>query len=198
MNREQAQPMAPEEMAGAVAAEIEELLREKGRVIVAIDGRCGSGKSTLAEAVQRTVDCCLFHMDDFYLRSEQRTEERYREPGGNVDRERFSREVLRPLLAGETFSYRPLKCPALVLGEPIAVSPGPVSLVEGTYSCHPALWDSYDLHVFLTTSPETQMARIKGRNGAAAEAFRDCWIPLEERYFSAFRSWERCELVFST
>ena len=32
-------------------------------------------------------------MDDFYLQEYQRTQERYNEPGGNVDRERFKKEV---------------------------------------------------------------------------------------------------------
>ena len=33
-------------------------------------------------------------MDDFFLRPEQRRPERFAEPGGNVDRERFAAEVL--------------------------------------------------------------------------------------------------------
>ena len=46
-------------------------------------------------------------MDDFYLQPHQRTTKRLREPGGNVDYERFETEVLQPLLTGEAFSYRP-------------------------------------------------------------------------------------------
>ena len=63
-----------------------ETLRENQKlVLVAIDGRCGSGKSTLAAALAERMPVNVFHMDDFYLRPEQRTEERFREPGGNVD-----------------------------------------------------------------------------------------------------------------
>lgn len=46
-------------------------------------------------------------MDDFYLQPHQRTTKRLREPGGNVDYERFETEVLQPMLTGEAFSYRP-------------------------------------------------------------------------------------------
>ena len=55
---------------------IEEQLQQKGRLIVAIDGRCGSGKSTLAARLARELRCSVFHMDDFFPRPEQRTAER--------------------------------------------------------------------------------------------------------------------------
>ena len=46
-------------------------------------------------------------MDDFFLRPEQRTEERLKEVGGNVDRERFLEEVARPLTnKKKSFGYR--------------------------------------------------------------------------------------------
>lgn len=35
----------------------------------------------------------LSHMDDFYLQGRQRTYERLNEVGGNVDYERFAKEV---------------------------------------------------------------------------------------------------------
>ena len=43
--------------------------------------------------IKAYFDCHIFHMDDFYLQKYQRTQERYNEPGGNVDRERFKKEV---------------------------------------------------------------------------------------------------------
>ena len=44
-------------------------------------------------------------MDDFFLRPEQRTKMRLAEIGGNVDYERFYREVLIPLKKKEPFAY---------------------------------------------------------------------------------------------
>ena len=64
---------------------IRRLPTNRGRVVVAIDGRCGSGKTTLAAALQKEFSCAVFHMDDFFLRPEQRTEERLAQPGGNAD-----------------------------------------------------------------------------------------------------------------
>ena len=52
---------------------IDELLSEKDFVVVAIDGKCTSGKTTLAAKLAEIYDCNVFHMDDFFLRPEQRT-----------------------------------------------------------------------------------------------------------------------------
>ena len=74
---------------------IKEILKQEentGRpILVAIDGRCGSGKTTLGEYLKGQLDCNLFHMDDFFLRMEQRTPDRMKETGGNVDYERFTK-----------------------------------------------------------------------------------------------------------
>ena len=58
-------------------------------MIIAIEGPCLSGKTTYANklAAELSVSCNVFHMDDFFLRPEQRTEERFNIPGGNVDYE---------------------------------------------------------------------------------------------------------------
>ncbi len=164
------------------------------RLIIALDGRCASGKTTLAGYLQRRFGWGVIHMDHFFLRPEQRTAQRYETPGENVDHERFLEQVLKPLRAGEPFSYRPFDCAAGRLAPPVRVAPGAVTLVEGSYSCHPALWGYYDLHAFLTVGPEEQERRIEARNGPeGAKAFRSKWIPLEERYFAAYSVEERCE-----
>lgn len=73
---------------------IGEILKIKHRpVIIGIDGRCAAGKSTLALLLSEQPDATIFHMDDFYLQGRQRTYERFNEVGGNVDYERFAKEV---------------------------------------------------------------------------------------------------------
>lgn len=180
----------------ASIAEIPALIRElsaaRERVLVAIDGRCAAGKTTLAAQLQKELPCSVFHMDDFFLRPEQRTEERYREAGGNVDYERFLAEVLQPLRAGEPVAYRPFDCHLQRLREPVFVAPAPVAVIEGTYSCHPALRENYDLCLFLSVSPEEQRRRLLLRDPAHADSFFEKWIPLEERYFSHLRIAAQC------
>ena len=173
-----------------------ECLTHYSPLIIAIDGRCGAGKTTLASILQQQLGAVVISADDFFLRPEQRTPERFAQPGGNMDRERLAEEVLIPLREGRPFSYRPFDCHTLTLGEPIQVETSPLIIVEGSYSCHPDLWDYYDLHVFVDVVPDEQIARITRREGAEkAEVFKARWIPLEERYFSHYGVQEKCDAV---
>ena len=165
---------------------IENLLAQKNRVIIAIDGSCTAGKTTLATALAEAYDCNIFHMDDFFLRPEQRTEERFSEAGGNVDYERFYEEVLLPLKSGLPFSYRPFSCKTMTLAEPVQVEPKKLSIVEGTYSQHPYFQNPYDLKIYLTVSPALRHRRILERPSFLHEKFFNFWIPLEQEYFREF------------
>lgn len=169
-------------------------------LIIGIDGRCAAGKTTLAAGLQAKTGCAVFHMDDFFLRPEQRTEKRLQTPGENVDHERFLEEVLLPLKSGkDTVAYRPYDCRRRDFSEEVSVRIAAVNLVEGSYSLHSSLWGYYDLRIFLTVDPREQMRRIILRNGEEnAAVFRDRWIPLEEKYFSAFDIENRCDLCIKT
>ena len=114
-----------------------------------------------------------------------------------MDYERFLEEVMIPLSQGLAFSYRQFDCKKMELSSPVQMKQKDVAIVEGSYSCHPSLWDFYDLRIFLSIEPEEQIRRIRSRNGSeAVSRFRDRWIPLEEQYFNACRIQERCDLVF--
>lgn len=182
---------------GLLARELRLLARERPLVLAAIDGRCASGKTTLAARLGERWGWPVVHMDHFFLRSEQRTPERYNLSGENVDHERFLEEVLRPLRERGRAVYRPYDCRAQALTGRVEVGPAPVILVEGSYSCHRALWDYYDLHVFLTVDREEQLSRLRAREGEAyTQVFQDRWIPLEEAYFSDSGLQNRCDFVF--
>ena len=145
---------------------IRALLDRQTRVIAAIDGRCGAGKSTLAAQLQAQLSCRVFHMDDFFLRPEQRTAARLAQPGENVDHERFLSEVLQPALRGEAVVYRPFRCARQALDEPV------------------------------TVDAAEQLRRIEARSGPEKlRMFRDRWIPLEESYFTAFDLPARCDMA---
>jgi uridine kinase len=175
-----------------------ECLIPQGPLLLAIDGGSASGKSTLGRVLSERFDGTLFHMDDFFLRTEQRTPERYAEPGGNVDRERFLTEVLDPVSRRETVHLRKLDHTGGVfrLLDPVTVIPKPFVIVEGAYSMHPELAGFYDFSVFLRISPELQARRVLARNGPeGAQMFFDRWIPLEQAYFDALHPADRCDLV---
>lgn len=175
---------------------IDHLVKKKSRVVVAIDGGSAAGKSTLAALLQSVYLCNVFSMDDFFLRPFQRTPERLDEPGGNVDYERFEKEVLEPLKTGNPFSYRPYDCSVQELAEEKRAEPCSLNIVEGVYSLHPRLSDAYDLKVFLGIGPEEQSRRLLARNKEMYPRFVREWVPMENKYFDAFKPVSRCDLVF--
>ncbi len=173
--------------------------KEKKPLIIAIDGRCASGKSTLAEKLAQKLDCNIIHTDDFYLQPFQRTEERYLEPGGNLDRERLADEILLPLSKGEKPFYRPFLCQTMDFGEEIELKDKKIYIIEGSYSCHNELRGFYDITVFVTTDKDTQRKRILERNGEEElKSFLEKWIPLEEKYFETFDIMSNAHIIINT
>lgn len=168
-------------------------------VLLAIDGRCGSGKTTLAEMIAQRYGASVIHMDDFFLRQEQRTPERLAEPGGNVDRERFRRDVLFPIREGkEQFEYHRYDCTRQELGETVHIIKSPLIVIEGAYSCHPYFGDIYDIRIFMDVDPAEQQERILARNGREMlSRFISEWIPKEELYFRTFRIKEKCSICLA-
>ncbi len=187
--------------------------------VIAIDGRCASGKTTLAAELSDYLeaelsecpdaelsDCMekkfsvktnIFHMDDFFLRPEQRTKKRLATPGENVDHERFLEEVLIPLRDGIPFLYKPFSCHDMaLLDEPVSVIPRHIAIVEGSYSCHPSLYGYYDFRIFCDIDRDMQLARIAKREGTAAVTiFKEKWIPMEESYFEFYDVRNKCDYI---
>lgn len=183
------------ERVGPLFREIEKRL-DRGRLIMAIDGRCASGKSTLGTLLEKRYGCTVFHMDDFFLPPSMRSTGRLAVPGENVDHERFLAEVLLPCFHGEPVLYRKYDCHADRMEPAVELPPKELTVVEGVYSLHPGLLPYYGLKVFLDAGKELQRERICRRNGPeAAQRFFQTWIPLEEAYFTAFRIRELCDII---
>lgn len=170
-----------------IIAEIRFLKSQKENLIIAVDGPCSGGKTTLASYLARIFDADVVHMDDFFLPADLRTEERYNTPGGNVHYERFLLEVLKPLSENKQYTYITFNCRAMSFSEPITRTPEAITIVEGSYSCHPFLSEYYDLKIFIDIDSAIQRERILLRNGA--EKLRDYenkWIPFENTYFEEY------------
>ena len=190
--------MATAQNMQAVIERIERVYTERERVFVAIDGPCTSGKTTLATVLQRRFGGNVLHMDDFFLRPEQRTPERFAEPGGNVDRERFEDEVLAPLAAGKIAQYRPWDCHTGDFAASHNVEPARLTIVEGSYSMHPALRGYYDLMICLTIDSGEQLHRLEARNPRMLQRFIDEWIPLENRSFASTETRTAADMIVDT
>ena len=178
----------------SVFTQIDKLLA-KGDVVVAIEGGSASGKSTLANLLSQVYDCNVIHMDDFFLRPEQRTTARFDEIGGNVDYERFEEQVVVSLRQGNDVTLQPFDCSTQTLGRPQLLPHKRLTIVEGVYSMHPHFGNYFNLSVFLDISPNLQKQRVLVRNPSLANRFFEEWIPLENRYFDGANVQGRCAIV---
>lgn len=166
--------------------------------VVGIDGRCGSGKTTMAAALAARLPCRVVHTDDFYLPPASRRADWQQVPAANMDLERLRREVLLPARAGQPITLRAYRCAAGDYAPPLTLPPVPITIVEGSYSCHPALRDCYDLTMFVTCPPQEQARRLRCREGERAAAFFARWIPLEEGYFARDDVQAHCDYTITT
>lgn len=163
-------------------------------IVIAIDGRCASGKTTLANKLAQHFHANAFHMDDYFLRKEQRTKERLSEIGGNVDRERFIEEIASKLHSDEDIVFAPFDCQTMSVKEKTTIKQTHITIVEGSYAMHPSLRKYYDYMIYLTIDPQTQQKRIYERNPGKYDDFINRWIPLEETYFSSCHFEKICNI----
>ena len=178
-------------------AKIEAESLKKSPTLIAIEGGSASGKTSLSQLLSRVYDCNLFHMDDFFLRPEQRTEARFAQAGGNIDHERFLEEVLLPLSQGKAVQYSAFDCSTFTLRPAVEIAPKGLNIIEGAYSMHPQLAQYYDFSVFLSITPQLQRKRIEKRNSPdMAQRFFDTWIPLERTYFEETDAAARCSMIW--
>lgn len=107
--------------------------------------------------------------------------------------------MIIPLKNGNKISYRPFDCKTMSFGNLIELDNKKINIIEGSYSCHKALSEYYDLRIFLSVSPDEQMRRIILRDGLEkAKIFETKWIPLEEKYFTTFNIKDECDYNFNT
>lgn len=167
--------------------------------VISIDGGCASGKSFIAKRIADKLDFELVFADDFFLPPEMRTSERFSQPGGNLDRERFAFQVLPYLGSGRAFEYDIFDCSLGKLCGKRRIEGGKPIIVEGSYSNHPSFGDIYSLRIFVTCEKEERLQRILERNGEKMlRRFEDEWIPLEDRYFEKFSVMESSDIIINT
>lgn len=170
-------------------------LREDGEkpLLIAIDGNCAAGKSTLASRLQNDLGGNIFHMDDYFLQKYQRTGERLSEIGGNVDYERFKKEVIEPLKKGEAVKVYSCIHPDFILEYRKTLEYKKLNIIEGSYSCHPYFGFPYKIQIFVGADYELQIERIRRRNGEVMlQRFINEWIPKENDYFRKMQIKEKC------
>lgn len=180
-----------------IIKEINHVIDMKKDVIIVIDGKSGSGKSTFARYLQRYYQASLFHMDDFFLQSHQRTKERFNEAGGNVDYERFCETVIVPLRKHQEVNYQIFNCSTMSLEKAHRIPYHHINIIEGTYSLHPYFQDYGDISIVFDIDKDTQKKRLIKREGLDKwKMFEETWIPLENKYFQTFDIYNQADFIF--
>ena len=175
-----------------------EIAEKQGRCIVAVDGRCGSGKSTLSALLAEKLNAQIIYMDDFFLPFPLRTEERMNEAGGNIHYERFLDEVIGNL-DKNAIEYGVFNCSVMAIDGTRAIGNKGVIIVEGSYALHDKFGRYYDFAIFSDVDYDTQVERIRNRNGEEMlKRFVNEWIPMEEKYFKAQKTAEKCDFVINS
>jgi hypothetical protein len=171
---------------------------DKKTILVAIDGKSTGGKTTLGKYLSKIYDSNLYHMDDFFLQGFQRTKERMSEIGGNVDYERFLKEVITPILEFKEVSYTPFDCSTFTLryDKTLHLPHKRLNIIEGSYSQHPYFNNPYSLKIFMDIEDNKQLERLSLReNDDKLAKFIELWIPKENAYFKKYHIQEKSDIV---
>lgn len=155
-------------------------------MIILIDGRCLSGKTVLAAQLADNLDCNIIHIDDFYLPISKRNDNWKKEIAGNIDKIRFHKEIIQPLVHQQDYIYQSFSCTNQQLNDAIKISYKPITIIEGSYSFYLFRNEKVDLKILLDVDKDKQIARILSRNPNSLDSFQQTWIPLEEHYYQNF------------
>ena len=122
---------------------VKELSGVEQPALIAIDGHSAAGKSTLARTLQGAIrDVQIVCGDDFY-RVMPETERFGLDASTGYKRyydwERLERQVLVPLINGQTVRYRAYNWETGALGDCNVVHPHGIIVVEGVFCARPEL-----------------------------------------------------------
>ncbi|MFA6076379.1 MAG: AAA family ATPase [Negativicutes bacterium] len=169
------------------------------RLCLAIDGCGGSGKTTLADQIA-TLDLRVkvIHVDDLYLPSQERKNRVAAEiaVGGNYDLDKLFYEVIHPYRHGLPVRYQKYDWQTDRLGNWDEVAAGQILVVEGVYSLHCKLRDSFDFKIWVDCPRDERLRRGIERDGAGLRDFWEKeWMPLEDEYLRQMQPWKCADYI---
>ncbi len=172
---------------------IDEYLKINEEVVIAIDGKSGSGKSTLGRKLNEYYKGNLIHMDDYFLPFSLRSKERLQEIGGNVNYEKFYNDIILNLKTD--LISEPYSCHEGKFKDKKIIKHNKVTIIEGSYALHPYFKKYYDISIGIDISYDTQIERLKEREGDNLINFINKWIPLENKYFEYYKVLEKVDYL---
>lgn len=166
----------------------------QSRLVISLDGNSCGGKTTLANLLSKKFGATLIHIDDFYKPRNKNQTIDLTSTEGNIDYDRFVREILNNLKK-DTLIYNRFNCSTQRLESPKEITLSKIVIIEGTYSTNPRLNRYFDASVFVEIDDKTQIERIKKRNPNNYNFFYNTWVKLERNYFSKFDIKNSCDYV---
>lgn len=178
--------MLPLSTAEAIASVAARVGGRSGTRWVGVDGFGASGKTTLAVRLAASLpDAEVVHIDDF-ARPDLR----------GWERDRFTVQVLQPLLAGRSARYERWD---FVTNEGVGwieIPPGRVVVVEGVSATDVRVRVPWDVTLWVDVAEAVRRSRIVARDGERLrQQWLTDWIPMEEAYVRDQRPQERVDLV---
>lgn len=174
---------------------IQTVLKNYPTLCIIIDGPCAAGKTTLATNLSNTFHAPIIAMDHFFLQPKQYNLSRIKEIGGNIDYERFEKDVLSNIHASIPITYQPYDCQQQTFAKEISIFHPSLLIIEGVYSQHPKFLYPHSLSIFLTIDPKRQYQRLMKRNPGLITRFIEEWIPKENEYFTHFQIQQHADII---
>lgn len=185
-----------------IVPKIDNLLKNKDYIVIAIDGDSASGKSSLALSLfyYYKNEVNIIHIDDFYLANQGNIDMNNinKMYDGNIDYNRLKEEVINNL-SKTTFSYSIFDCKNQVLNkEKVVVNKKRIMIIEGSYSLNASkLGKYYDFSIFLKIDKSLQIERLKNRNKNNFNDFLNKWIVLEKNYQEHYKIEKNCDFLIN-
>jgi uridine kinase len=179
--------MDPKSVVDLVAAVVAALDGKDGTRWIGVDGKGATGKTRLADriavALPRSV---VVHIDDFARPDVQ-----------GWERDRFIRQVLKPLLAGRPGRYQRWDFDRNVGAEWHTVPSGVPVIVEGVSATDERLGVPWDFTIWVEAPYRVRLARALERDGPERmDRWLTDWMPSEDAYEAAQRPQDRVDLVY--
>jgi hypothetical protein len=168
---------------GDLAARILESPSERSR-LVAVDGPGGTGKSFFAQRLAGALgNAPIVHTDDFATG----------EPGVEWW-PRLDREVLQPLVIGQTGRYQRYDWDRRALMEWHDVPAAPVVIIDGVSSARREIAPHLALAVWVHAPRAVRLARGLERDGEDARGDWERWMAEEDSHFRSDDTIARCQV----
>jgi uridine kinase len=179
--------MDPNSAVDPVAAVVAALDGKHGTRWVGVDGKGATGKTTLAALIAAALPgSVMVHIDDFARPDVQ-----------GWERDRFVRQVLKPLLAGRPGRYQRWDFDRNMGAEWHTVPFGVPVVVEGVSATDERLGVPWDFTIWVELPYEVRLARALERDGPERmDRWLDDWMPSEDAYEAAQRPQDRVDLVY--